>query len=49
MSSEVDLDDILPYHLKDFLNPCRLDSNSRSDEIFVYIRENIPPKLVKLD
>ena len=37
------------YHLKYFSNPYRLDRNSNGGGILVYIRDNIPSKLVKLD
>ena len=52
MISETKLDDTFPYtlyHLKDFSNPYTLDRNSRGGEILVYLRENIPLNLVKLD
>ena len=37
------------YHLKDFSNPCRWDWNSHGGGILVYLRDNIPSNLVKLD
>ena len=52
MISETKLDDTFPYalyHLKDVLNPCRLDRNFHSDGILVYVRYNIPSNVVKLD
>ena len=52
MISETKLDDTFPhalYHLKDFSNPCRLDRNSHGGGILVYLRDNIPSNLVKLD
>ena len=39
----------LLYHLKDFWNPYRLDRNSHGGGILVYVRDNIPSNLVKLD
>ena len=52
MISETKLDDTFPhalYHLKDFSNPYRLDRNSHGGGILVYVRDNIPSNLVKLD
>ena len=52
MISENKLDDTFPhalYHLKDFSNPYRLDRNSHVGGILVYLRDNIPSNLVKLD
>ena len=52
MISETKLDDTFLhalYHLKDFSNPYRLDRNSYGSGILVYIRNNIPSNLVKLD
>ena len=52
MISETMLDDTFPhalYHLKDFSNPYRLDRNSHDGGILVYVRDNIPSNLVKLD
>ena len=49
---ETKLDDTFPhalYHLKDFPNPCRLDRNFHSGGILVYVRDNMPSNLVKLD
>ena len=37
------------YHLKDFSNPYRLDRNSHGGGILVYVRDNIPSNLVKLN
>ena len=37
------------YHLEDFSNPYRLDRNSHGGGILVYVRDNIPSNLVKLD
>ena len=37
------------YHLMDFPNPHRLDRNSHGGGILVYLRDNIPSNLVKLD
>ena len=52
MISEFKLDNTFPYalyHLKDFSNPYRLDRNCHDGEILVYVRDNIPSNLVKLD
>ena len=52
MISETKLDNRFPhtlYHLKNFSNPYRLDRNSHGDGILVYVKDNIPPNLVKLD
>ena len=52
MISETKLDDTFPlalYHLKDFSNPYILDRNSHGGRILVYVRDNIPSNLVKLD
>ena len=52
MISETKLDSTFPYalfHLKDFSNPYRLDRNCHGGEILVYVRDNIPSNLVKLD
>ena len=52
MISETKLDNTFPhalYHLKDFSNPYRLDRNSHGGGILVYVRDNIPSNLVKLD
>ena len=52
MISETKLDDIFPYalyHLKDFSNLYRLDRNSHGGGILVYVRDNVPSNLVKLD
>ena len=52
MISETKLDGTfphVPYHLKDFSNPYRLDKNSHGGGILVYVRNNIPSNLVKLD
>ena len=37
------------YYLKDFSNPHRLDRYSHGCAILVYVRNNIPSNLVKLD
>ena len=37
------------YNLKDFSKPYRLDTNSHGGGILVYVRDNIPSNLVKLD
>ena len=37
------------YHLKDFSNPYRLDRNSPGGGILVYVTDNIPCNLVKLE
>ena len=52
MISETKLDNTFPYalyHLKDFSNPYRSDRNSHSGGILVFVRDNIPSNLVKLD
>ena len=52
MISETKLDDTFPhalYHLKDFSNPYRLDRNSPGGGILVYVTDNIPYNLVKLE
>ena len=52
MISETKLDNIFPYalyHLKDFSNPYRLDRNCHGGGILVYVRDNIPSNLVKLN
>ena len=52
MISETKLDDTFPhalYHLKDFWNPYRWDRNSHGGGILVYVNDNIPSNLVKLD
>ena len=52
MISETKLDDTFPYalyHLMDFSNPYRLDRNSHGSRILVYVRNNIPSNLVKID
>ena len=52
MISETKLDNTFPYalyHLKDFSNPYRLDRNCHGGGILVYVRDNIPSNLVKLD
>ena len=52
MISETKLEDIFPHaiqHLKDFSNSFRLDRNSHGGGILVYVRDNIPSNLVKLD
>ena len=52
MISETKLDDTFPsalYHLKDFSNPYRFDKNSHGGGILVYVRDNIPSNIVKLD
>ena len=52
MISETKLDDTFPhalYHLKDFSNPYELDTNSQGGRILVYVRDNIPSSLVKLE
>ena len=52
MISETKLGDTFPYalyHLKDFSNPYRVDRNSHGGRILVYVRNNIPSNLVKLD
>ena len=50
--SETKLDDTFPhalYYLKDFSNPYRLDQNSHGGRILVYVRDNIPSNLLRLD
>ena len=50
--SETKLDSIFPhglYHIKDFSNPYRLDTNSYGGKILVYMRDDIPSNLLKLD
>ena len=52
MVSETKLDNTFLYalyHLKDFSNPYRLDRNCHGGRILVYVRDNIPSNLVKLD
>ena len=52
MISETKLDDAFPYalyHLKDVLNPYRLDRYFHSGGILVYVRYNISSNVVKLD
>ena len=52
MISETKLGSTFPYalyHLKDFSNPYRLDRNCHGGGILVYVRDNIPSNLVKLD
>ena len=52
MIAETKLEDTFQYslyHLKDFSNPYRLDRNSYGGRILVYVRDNIPSNLVKLD
>ena len=52
MISETKLDDTFPhalYYLKNFSNTNRLDRNSHGSGILVYVRDNIPSNLVKLD
>ena len=52
MISETKLDDTFRhalYHLKDFSNPYKLDRNSHGGGILVYVKDNIPSNLVKLD
>ena len=52
MISETKLDDAFLhalYHLKDFSNAYRIDRNSHGGGILVYVRDNIPSNLVKLD
>ena len=52
MISETKLDDTFPqalYHLKEFSIPYRLDRNSHGGGILVYVRDNIPSNLLKLD
>ena len=53
MISETKLDNTflyaLLYHLQDFSNPYRLDRNCHGGGILVYVRDNIPSNLVKLD
>ena len=52
MVSQTKFDDTFPsalYHLKDFSNPQRLDENSRGDVISVYVRDNFPSNVLKLD
>ena len=50
--SETKLDDTFPhalYYLEDFSNPYRLDQNSHGGRILVYVRDNIPSNLLRLD
>ena len=52
MISETKLDNTFPYalyHLKDYSNPYRLDRNCHGGGILVYLRDNIPSNLVKLN
>ena len=52
MISETKLDNKFRYalyHPKDFSNPYRLDRNCHGGGILVYVRDNIPSNLVKLD
>ena len=52
MISETRLDSTFPhalYHLWKFSDPYSLDRNSHGGGILVYIRDNIPSNLVKLD
>ena len=52
MISETKLDNTFLYalyHLQDFSNPYRLDRNCHGRGILVYVRDNIPSNLVKLD
>ena len=52
MISETKLDNTFPYalyRLKDFSNPYRLDRNCHGGGILVYVGDNIPSNLVKLD
>ena len=50
--SETKFDDTFQhtlYYLMDFSNPYRLDRNSHGGGIKVYIRDNIPSNLIKLE
>ena len=52
MISETKFGDTFPhalYHLKDFSNPYRLDRKSHGGGILVYVTDNIPSNLAKLD
>ena len=52
MISETKLDDTFLhafYHLNDFPNPYRLDRNCHGGGILVYVRNDIPSNLIKLD
>ena len=52
MISETKLDDTIPHalhHLKDFSNSYELNRNSHGCGILVYVRNNIPSNLVKLN
>ena len=52
MISKSKLDNTFPYalyHLKDFSNPYRLEKYCHCGGILVYVRDNIPSNLVKLD
>ena len=52
MIFEIKFGDTFPhalYHLRDFSNPYRLDRNSHGGGILIYVRDNIPSNLVKLD
>ena len=52
MTSETTLNDTFPHtlhHLQGFSYPYRLDKDSHGGGILVYLRDNIPSNLVKLD
>ena len=52
MISETNLYDTFQHalhHLKDFSNSCRLNRNSHCGGMLVYVGDNIPSSLVKLD
>ena len=52
MISETKLEDTFPHaiqHLKDFSNSSTLDRNFHGGGILVYVTDNIPSNLVKLD
>ena len=52
MISETKFGDTFPhalYHLKDFSNPYRLDRKSHRGGFLVYVTDNIPSNLAKLD
>ena len=52
MTSETTLNDTFPHtlhHLQGFSYPYRLDKDSHGSGILVYLRDNIPSNLVKLD
>ena len=46
MVTECKIDDSLQFHMQGYSNPFRLDRNSHGVGLLLYVREDVPAKLI---